>query len=290
MSKYAAYSLRPFFSYYGAKFNISCLYPRPEHGRIVEPFAGSACYSLRYPDRQVVLCDEDPVIAGVWSYLIGASPSELAALPLDVESVDDCHGIPQEARWLIGFWLGRARQQPARRVGTWMRQNGKDGTRYHSGFWGKSARDRICQQAPRIAHWRIIETCYRSAGFGDGAATWFIDPPYQGRAGRRYRMGSTRMDYPALADWCRILPGQVIVCEQDGARWLPFSPLVRSGGMRGKGQEVAWLSSGANPLAQLSLQLPGTLTASAAMTTGSAQASGRGTSGSRAVLERRGAG
>lgn len=54
-----------------------------------------------------------------------------------------------------------------------------------------------------------------------GQATWFVDPPYQ-VAGVRYRYNSTRIDFAALGDWCRSLDGQVIVCENDGADWLPF--------------------------------------------------------------------
>jgi hypothetical protein len=49
--------LRPFFGYYGGKWRDAVKhYPPPEHTRIVEPFAASAGYSLRYPDRKVILC------------------------------------------------------------------------------------------------------------------------------------------------------------------------------------------------------------------------------------------
>ena len=57
-----------------------------------------------------------------------------------------------------------------------------------------------------------------------GPATWFIDPPYQ-NAGKHYRFGSSQLDYPALAAWCQTREGQVIVCEQGGATWLPFQVL-----------------------------------------------------------------
>src|SRR5689334_4647899 len=63
--------LRPFFGYYGGKWRDAVRhYPQPEYETIVEPFAGSAGFSLRYFDRKVVLCELDPVLAAVWRYLI----------------------------------------------------------------------------------------------------------------------------------------------------------------------------------------------------------------------------
>ena len=65
--------MRPFFTYYGGKYRAAPLYPSPTHANLVEPFAGSAGYALRYYDRQVLLVDADPVIAGLWRYLISAT-------------------------------------------------------------------------------------------------------------------------------------------------------------------------------------------------------------------------
>jgi hypothetical protein len=64
----------------------------------VEPFAGAAGYSTRYPDRNVILVDRDPVITGVWRYLIQVSEREILSLP-DVHAGEDvCDlGLPQEA-------------------------------------------------------------------------------------------------------------------------------------------------------------------------------------------------
>ena len=50
-------SLRPFWAYYGGKWRAAPRYPRPMHDTIIEPFAGAAGYSLRYPDRNVVLVE-----------------------------------------------------------------------------------------------------------------------------------------------------------------------------------------------------------------------------------------
>jgi site-specific DNA-adenine methylase len=46
--------LRPFFPYYGSKWRAARAYPPPLHRQIVEPFAGSAGYALRYRSREAV--------------------------------------------------------------------------------------------------------------------------------------------------------------------------------------------------------------------------------------------
>ena len=68
----------------------------------MEPFAGSAAYACRYADRRVILCDADPVICAIWEYLINVSASEVLALPLRFEHIDELTNVPQAARWLIG--------------------------------------------------------------------------------------------------------------------------------------------------------------------------------------------
>lgn len=232
--------LRPFFSFYGGKWRDALKnYPAPEHRSIVEPFAGSAGYSLRYPQREVVLMDIDPVVVGVWDYLIHVSAAEVRRIP-DIghaESVDEM-GLCQEARWLIGFWLNRACARPRKSPSRWMR----DGIS-PSSFWGERVRETIASQLDSIRHWRITEGCYRSCPLR-GNVTWFLDPPYQS-AGRHYRYGSELLDYDHLGLWCRDRQGQVIVCENDGARWLPFRHLADTRTTRGqRSKEVMWLKGG----------------------------------------------
>lgn len=74
----------------------------------------------------------------------------------------------------------------------------------------------------KIKHWTICEGDYRK--ITNRKATWFIDPPYV-RTGHYY-MSKTPLDYNELAQWSRERQGQVIVCEQDGAAWLSFTPLA----------------------------------------------------------------
>lgn len=104
--------LKPLFPFYGSKWRDAKRYPAPgDH--VVEPFAGSAGYSVFYEPSRVTLYDKDPIIVGVWDYLIRVSSAEVLSLPdLDVgQSVDD-FPLPQEAKWLIGFWLNRGSAQP----------------------------------------------------------------------------------------------------------------------------------------------------------------------------------
>jgi site-specific DNA-adenine methylase len=230
--------LKPFFTYYGGKYRAAPLYPAPRHGTIVEPFAGSAGYSLRYPDRNVVLCEIDPIVASVWEYLVAANPADIRALPLlgpndDVQSLI----IPQEAKWLVGFWLNKGASAPRRTPSAWMRA----GIRPAS-FWGEAVRERIASQVERIRHWKIVRGSY--ADLANVEATWFVDPPYAG-AGKHYRHAD--VDYTVLADWCRGRRGQTIVCENEGAAWLPFKPFgkfkaneSRTGGKTSS--EVVWVN------------------------------------------------
>ncbi len=54
-------------------------------------------------------------------------------------------------------------------------------------------------------------------------ATWFVDPPYQ-NMGKLYK--ENKIDYQELGTYCRERLGQVMVCENEGADWLPFEKLT----------------------------------------------------------------
>jgi site-specific DNA-adenine methylase len=230
-------SLRPFFGYYGGKWrDAAALYPAPTSRTIVEPFAGSAGYSLRHADREIILCDIDPIIAGLWRYLISVTQQEIMSLPdvRDGQTVDDLN-LCQEARWLIGFWLNRAATRPRKSPSKWMRDRIRPGS-----FWGDRVRRTISAQLDSIRHWKIYECSYTDCP-GSRPATWFIDPPYI-HAGRHYAFGSANIDYSSLASWCLSRPGEVIVCENAGAEWLPFKELasVKTTRANRRSKEVYW--------------------------------------------------
>lgn len=219
--------LLPFFTFYGGKHRASRHYPPPRHDVIVEPFAGSAGYSVNYPDRQVILRDLDPIIVTTWRYLIGASAEEILALPdlAPGQSTAELE-VPEGAGYLIGWWLNKGSAQPKRHASTFMLNHPRGGP-----YWGPRVRERIAAQLPAIRHWQVQQGSYEDAP--DVAATWFIDPPYQRTGNYTYRCGSKGIDYAGLARWCTGRTGQVIVCEADDADWLPFEPLVPMRGTEG---------------------------------------------------------
>ena len=206
---------RPFFRYPGSKWILSKHYPAPAHGTIIEPFAGSACYSTRYADRNVILVEKDPEVAELWKYLISANGNDIAQLPTselsvgqDIRELD----VPIGAKLLIRSWQ-RVGMSKCWTISKWNNLN--------SGLWSNSARDSVAASVEHIRHWSIFCQDYtRSFDFWNKLATWFIDPPYHGLP----LFGSKLIDYAALADFCQTRPGQAIVCEQDSATWLPFVP------------------------------------------------------------------
>ncbi len=212
--------LKPFFCYFGGKWLIAPKYPVPKHEVIVEPFAGAAGYATRYADRRVILVEKNPVVAGLWSYLIRTSPEEIRALPSEIRHTVDEHRICQEAKTLIGFWLNKGAAAPHKKPSSWMRNYKNE-----KSFWGPEIRERIARQVDYIRHWRIFQGSYDTRQIPNGTATWFVDPPYQG-AGIHYKC--REVNFETLSVWCRQRNGQVIVCENEGATWLPFQPFVKT--------------------------------------------------------------
>ena len=219
--------MRPFFTFYGGKWRAAPRYPIPTHSTIIEPFAGAAGYATRHYERNVVLIEKDPEIAALWRYLIAADSVEIKALPLIRmdQSVNDLDA-PPAARILIGFWLNKGAASSCKTPSAWMRQ----GTHLTS-FWGPEIRARIAAQVDHISHWRVIEGSYENAP--DIEATWFIDPPYA-NAGKLYRHSCKSIDFLHLGRWCQRRRGQVMVCENEGATWLPFKPFLTIKSLEGK--------------------------------------------------------
>lgn len=224
--------LWPFFTYYGGKWRAAPHYPPPLEGStIIEPFAGSAGYSLRFGvGHRVVLAEKDVTVRTLWQYLITAEPKRIVGLP-DVapgEHLDDRKfaGLEPSERHLIGFWLNKGMTGPCKTPSAWMRQGWRPDSQ-----WGPAIRLRIANQLPAIREWQVLSN-YEDCP--NVRATWFIDPPYAGRAGERYREHG--VDYAKLAEWCKTRKGRVMVCENVGASWLPFEPFRVIKGAEGKGR------------------------------------------------------
>lgn len=230
-------SLKPFWRYFGAKWCAAKSYPTPLHDTIVEPFAGAAGYSLHYPERDVILVDLYPVVAGIWRWLIQATPDEVRSIPLTDDVAELPSWVPTGARDLAGFAMNAAVASPRRTLSAGCRQLRARGRKFYG--WSEAMRERVANQVPAIKHWQIIEGDYTLAP--DIEATWLVDATYQ-KQGHHYVHSLAGDDFVALGAWCRARRGQTIVCEGEGADWLPFRPLgeFKSGPRSKRATEVIW--------------------------------------------------
>jgi site-specific DNA-adenine methylase len=229
--------MKPFFSYFGAKWRLARWYPIPDLKEpFVEPFAGAAGYSTYWEARQAVLVEKDPRVAGVWDYLIKTPAEEILCLPdLPADGCVEDLQICQEAKHLIGFWLACGRAEPAKRWSAWNLTSMKGGFRYSHNplIWGPRVRARLAEQVAKIRDWRVICASWDSVDY-PGRANWLVDPPYT-LQGHTYKHHS--VDYPRLGEWCRTREGLLVVCEGPEATWLPFEPFRLQLGTNGKNRE-----------------------------------------------------
>lgn len=215
------------FSYYGSKSKVVDLYPSPKHDKIIEPFAGSARYGLKYFDRDVLLVDKYPVIVKIWHYLQRCSPQDILSLPEPKAGTkinrDDFDCIEQA--WLMGFMIQAGVNQPRLTVTPMAKKHLHTQKKF------------IAKQLPKIRHWIIMHGTYED--IENENATWFIDPPYQ-YGGEYYVKSNKHINFPALAQWCQARMGQVIVCENTKADWLPFFPMRSMHGTKYATTEAIW--------------------------------------------------
>lgn len=217
------------FSYYGRKSKIVSKYPPPIYDTIIEPFAGSAAYSLHNDNwkKKVILVDKDPIIISTWLWLQSSSPEDILNLP-DFKVGDNINSFDLNpgARQFCGFWLNTGSAQPKLTASK----------RFKPSYWTNIKR-LTAENIPKIKHWDIRHDDYLN--LTNIEATWFIDPPYF-KGGKYYRYN--KIDYTALGLWCKDRLGQVIVCENSGADWLPFKPLINFQGQSHKTLEVIYLN------------------------------------------------
>lgn len=208
------------FPYFGKKFRNAKLYPTPKYQTIVEPFAGSMGYSLHYrPDRAIGIEADDRVV-------------ELWNRSLTLEAVPRVPEIGSKTDDLLVKLCSYSEHSlttygpmtvTSRMVRDWgpIHQRILDSNRW-------------CKASIDYAHGSYLES-------PDIEATWFIDPPYQCANKRGYRFGPNLLDYEELSEFARSRQGQVIVCEQKGADWLPFKHLYELSSHRGSRRtEMIW--------------------------------------------------
>jgi site-specific DNA-adenine methylase len=215
------------FYYYGRKQKIFDKYPKPQFNTIIEPFAGSAAYSMNYYKKNVILIEKDAKIASLWRYLISVEPNEILNLPILIkgQSLNDevFNYLSTDQKSLIGFFLNPGSSQPKKSPGKFC-------------AWTEENRKRLSIDVTKVKHWTIIEGDYKDVQNQD--ATWYIDPPYQGNGGQYYKHGNKDFDYNYLKDWVMERKGEVIVCENSEANWMDFKPLVDIQGQKHKTKEV----------------------------------------------------
>ena len=230
------------FYYYGGKRRLARFYPAPLHKTIVEPFAGSAAYSVHHliPRNgkeplveRVILVEKDPRVVKIWKRLLAMEKDDILNYP-----------IPKAGERTSDFLLmtaacsNRIARTEEMIVTTRM----------------PVVLERMFKQiASVLPHVKdrveIIEGNYTKAR--NIKATWFIDPPYHvnGRPQQRgmgyaEECNSAALDYVKLAEWCRGRKGQKIVCEQHGATWLEFEHLRLARNSIGNNTtEVFWVDA-----------------------------------------------
>lgn len=105
------------FSYYGRKTRIVESYPPPIFDKIVEPFAGSASYALRYFENDVLLIDPYADLINMWHWLQECKPSDILSLPSILkpgQKIKDLGLGHRAAEDLLGFLTGYANERPRR--------------------------------------------------------------------------------------------------------------------------------------------------------------------------------
>lgn len=210
------------FYYFGRKGRLAGKYPKPLFETVIEPFAGSAAYSLHWAPHKAVLIERDQRVVDLWRRLIEMGKDEIAAAE-----------VPALGSRCFDPWYLISLASS----GSLSIQNGIDVNKWgqQSWEWSRKVALKHYDVAKRFDY---IHGDYTDAP--DIDATWFIDPPYQ-KVQKGYKFNRTTIDYEALAEWVLTRRGQVIVCEQEGADWLPFESFTTHQNLLSKpSREVIW--------------------------------------------------
>lgn len=217
------------FKWFGSKWQSGRKYPAPAHGKIIEPFAGGAGYSLNYCERDVTICETDPHLSKLWPWLIGiATEAMIREIPINTPEGTDIRalGLSDGQALLLKTWQRTNNVGDCWTISPWGNKPGQ---------WTESTRSRVADEVGATKHWKFLPDAmpllhyaandWYGAADHDNDYTWFIDPMYQYNYQYRNKTGH---DYEKLGKLIKSLPGQVIVCEavcpKTGAipNWLPF--------------------------------------------------------------------
>lgn len=219
------------FSYYGSKSKIVHLYPKPKFGKIIEPFAGGASYSLKYYDHDILLVDKYEVVVKIWKWLQLCSKNDVLKLPkLKVgERLSSYTWDCEEARLLMGFVIAKGSFAPRDKAASGATSRRPNHINFTLG--------KIARNLEKIRHWEIRLGSYED--IANEEACYFVDPPYT-HGGECYPHSNKKINYEHLSEWCKTRNGQVIVCENMAASWLPFYPMVDNYGVQKMTVEAIW--------------------------------------------------
>jgi len=217
------------FSYYGSKSKIVDYYPPPKHNKIIEPFAGSARYSLKHWENDVLLVDKYEIVVKTWEWLKTCSPNDILSLP-DISKLKAGFDLrelklTEGETFFMGLNAGVASTAPRYKISKFSAEQGGMKTYFK----------RVAANIHKIKHWEIKLGCYTE--LENETCTWFIDPPYQ-TGGHAYV--KNQIDFISLGEWCKERNGQAIVCENTKADWLPFVPMKDMAGAMFKTTEAIW--------------------------------------------------
>lgn len=215
------------WSYYGSKSKIVDLYPPPKYNKIIEPFAGTGRYSLKYWENDILLIDKADIIINIWHYLQSCSKKDILKLPILKPGVDiRTVNLEEHEVNFMRFFIGQGMGEPIWKV-----------TKRTSEKRQIALRNKIANNLYKIKHWKILKDDYKN--INNEEAVWFIDPPYQ-FGGHKYIESNKNIDFKNLAAWSKSRLGQVIVCENNKASWMDFKPMVKINGSHAKSIECIW--------------------------------------------------
>ena len=192
----------PLFKWFGSKWLSSKLLPKPKYESIIEPFGGSASYSLRYNHHDVSLYESDEHIYELWKWLITeATEALIRAIPIGIPEGTDVRGLGLEKgqALLLKNWQRTNNIGNCWTISPWGNKPGQ---------WTANTRARISEEFAVTKHWKLSGRNGLVA-FNNSEATWFIDPPYQ----YNYRYKSPKLDYVYLGEKVKKLRGQIVACE-----------------------------------------------------------------------------
>ena len=220
---------RTAFSYYGGKGMLASRYPAPQHKTIIEPFAGGAAYSLKYYKHDVFLNDLNPKTYQIWQFILSSNALKyIKKIPIKPTKGINVNDIADEIDAPVGL---RYILQSACNVGVMgTEKNCKSITKIGAVKWKHNTINKLLYWWPKLRHWQITNKDYSK--INNEIATWFIDPPYSNDAGKLYETND--INYNNLANWCLNRNGFIIVCENYGAKWLPFIKTVEAPGVQSK--------------------------------------------------------